>query len=166
MFVQQKVAAGKSRSSSVMSGFNIRPGSVEDLQSVYRLNQQVFDPGWSTASLYSALESGYDLIVCEQSGLLAGYLLSLQVLDEVQIMQIAVGENHRRQGLAAAMSEFLIQHGNDVVLVTLEVRASNDAAQALYLRLGFEEAGLRKKYYAPDAAGVREDALLMSKKLL
>ncbi|GAV21451.1 ribosomal-protein-alanine N-acetyltransferase [Mariprofundus micogutta] len=88
------------------------------------------------------------------------------MFDEVQIMQIAVADSWRRQGLAAAMSEYLLQCSGPVQQVTLEVRVSNRAARALYARLGFEEVGLRKKYYAPDAAGISEDALLMSKYLV
>jgi len=80
-------------------------------------------------------------------------------------MQIAVATTCRRQGLAEAMSLYLLQHSDDLEQVTLEVRASNHAACALYARLGFEEVGLRKKYYAPDAAGFSEDARLMSRKI-
>jgi len=167
MFVQQRVVAGKRRSRSLkLPDLSMRRGSSDDLQAVYRLNQQVFDPGWSVAALYSALDSGYDLIVCEQGGMLAGYLLSLQVVDEIQIMQIAVHETCRRQGLAAAMSEYLLQHCKGAVLVTLEVRSSNLAARSLYAQLGFEQVGVRRKYYAPDAAGFCEDAVLMSKPLV
>ncbi len=133
---------------------------------MFRLNQQAFDQAWSLQALFSALESGYDLIVCEKDGLLVGYLLSVRVLDEIQIMQIAVATLCRRQGLAAAMSHYLLQHTDHLEQVTLEVRASNHAARALYARLGFEEVGLRKKYYAPDEAGFSEDALLMSKHMV
>lgn len=144
---------------------SIRAGSIDDLQAVYRLNQQVFDQGWSVEALYSALESGYDLIICEKDAMLAGYLLSLSVLDEIQIMQIAVAKACRRQGLAAAMTAFLLDQAEEMASVTLEVRVSNHAAHELYASLGFEEVGLRKKYYPPDAAGRCEDALLMSKNI-
>jgi len=158
--------AGKSRWSKLKrADYHIRLGGKDDLHAVYRLNQQVFDSSWSVAALLSALESGYDLVLCEIEGALAGYLLSLQILDEVQVMQVAVSESYRRQGLAAAMSAYLLKHANGVALVSLELRSSNRAAHALYLNLGFEEVGLRKNYYAADASGFREDALLMNKNL-
>jgi len=122
----------------------------------------MFDQGWTLEALYSALESGYDLIVCEKDAVPVGYLLSLSVLDEIQIMQIAVAEACRRQGLAAAMTAFLLEHAGQMACVTLEVRVSNHAARALYAGRGFETVGLRRKYYPPDASGFSEDALLMS----
>jgi len=138
---------------------------MEDLSAVYALNQQAFDSCWSHQSLFSALESGYDLIICEAGDELAGYLLSMTILDEMQIMQIAVDGRFLRQGLAEAMSRSLIASSSAVAVVFLEVRVSNRGARALYSKLGFEECGLRKNYYAPDATGMREDALLMELKL-
>jgi len=138
---------------------------MENLSAVYRLNQQVFDSCWSHQSLFSALESGYELIICKAGDELAGYLLSMTILDEMQIMQIAVDGRFLRQGLAEAMSRFLINSNLEAAVIFLEVRVSNRAARALYSKLGFEESGLRKSYYAPDATGMREDALLMELKL-
>lgn len=145
------------------AGFRLRRGGEIDLQAVFRLNQVAFAESWSYQSLYSALASGYDLLLCEHDGDLAGYLLSLTVLDEVQIMQIAVAEAYRRQGLASAMTDKLIRTGAGIRQVLLEVRASNRAARALYASLGFEQTGVRKGYYSPDASGYSEDAVLMSK---
>jgi len=146
--------------------FTIRAGGVDDLTAVYQLNRQVFDSCWSHQALYSALESGYDLIVCESGGgELAGYLLSMTILDEMQIMQIAVAEQFLRQGLAEAMSRFLIDTSSGVSVILLEVRVSNRAARNLYTKLGFGESGYRKNYYAPDATGMCEDAVLMDLKL-
>ncbi|NWF38976.1 ribosomal-protein-alanine N-acetyltransferase [Mariprofundus sp. NF] len=138
---------------------------MEDLAAVYNLNRQAFDSCWSLQSLYSALESGYELIICEADGELAGYLLSMTILDETQIMQIAVAKSFLRQGVAEAISRFLIDSSSGVAVVLLEVRRSNLAAIALYAKLGFQERGCRKNYYAADASGFSEDALLMDLKL-
>ena len=151
------------REGRLAAGFSLRAGSEADLQAVFRLNQAAFAESWSFESLYSALESGFDLLLCEHEGKLAGYLLSLTVLDEVQIMQIAVAEPYRRRGLASAMSFALIQANAGASQILLEVRASNRAARALYASLGFIETGVRKNYYSPDASGLSEDAVLMTK---
>jgi len=143
----------------------IRAGSINDLEAIYRLNKQVFSEYWSRTSLYSSLESGYDLLLCDLNGEIIAYLLSMSVLDEIQIMQIAVSSQHRRQGLASRMTKALIASGSNIEIITLEVRASNRAARACYIQLGFQEVGCRKNYYAPDASGCREDAVLMSKAL-
>jgi len=147
------------------AGFSLRPGGEEDLPAVFWLNQAAFAECWSYESLYSALDSGFDLLLCAHGGELAGYLLSLTVLDEIQIMQIAVAEPFRRQGLASAMTAELIRANPGAHEILLEVRASNRAARALYAELGFAETGIRRQYYSPDAAGRREDAVLMARRL-
>jgi len=144
-----------------------RQGGLADLESIYRLNRENFSEYWSRESLFSALESGYDLLLCEAEGQVVGYLLSLTVLDEIQIMQIAVTSDYRRQGIAsrmtAALAESLTAADHHVCTMTLEVRQSNHAARTLYAGLDFEEVGCRKNYYAPDINGNREDAILMTR---
>ncbi|PIX53632.1 MAG: ribosomal-protein-alanine N-acetyltransferase [Zetaproteobacteria bacterium CG_4_9_14_3_um_filter_54_145] len=141
--------------------FSLRAGTQEDLHAVCLLNRLCFEECWSLQSLYSALESGYDLLLCEQAGRLAGFILSLTVLDEIQIMQVAVSPDCRRMGVARRMSRYLIDHAAGIQAVSLEVRLSNAPARALYASLGFSETGYRKQYYAPNAAGICEDAVLL-----
>ena len=80
--------------------------------------------------------------------------------DEAHIINIAVREPYQQQGLG----ELLIISAIDLArklkskTVTLEVRASNTAAQALYHKYGFNEVGLRRNYYVDK----KEDAILMS----
>ena len=143
----------------------MRPGEISDLDVVFRLGQKAFTENWSFQSLHAALSSGYDLLLCESDEGLAGYLLSLSVLDEVQIMQIAVAAPFRRQGLAYRMTCHLIAENPHISEISLEVRESNKAARQLYARLGFVEQGCRKNYYSPDSSGNREHAILMGKKL-
>jgi len=143
----------------------LRTGSTEDVELVYQLNRAVFAECWSRTSLFSAIESGYDLLLCESEAELVGYLLSLTILDEVQIMQIAVLPDYRRLGLASRMTDSFVAAQPGIVSIMLEVRLSNHAARACYAHLGFKEVGYRKNYYAPDAAGNREDAVLMTKKV-
>jgi ribosomal-protein-alanine N-acetyltransferase len=143
----------------------LRRGGMDDLDAVFRLSQKAFAENWSFQSLHAALASGYDLLLCESDEGLDGYLLSLSVLDEVQIMQIAVAEPFRRQGLANHMTLHLIAEKPHMAEMSLEVRESNKAARQLYAGLGFIERGRRKNYYSPDISGRREDAVLMTKKL-
>jgi len=143
----------------------LRAGNSEDVEAVYQLNRAVFSEYWSRASIFSAIESGYDLLLCESQDSIIGYLLSLSVLDEVEIMQIVVSPDYRREGLASRMTDSFVASHPEIVSMMLEVRLSNHAARACYTRLGFEEVGYRKNYYAPDASGFCEDAVLMTKKV-
>jgi ribosomal-protein-alanine N-acetyltransferase len=142
--------------------FTYRKGVADDLELVFRLNKGSFAESWSNDGLKTALEEGYDLLLCMDRELLVGYLLSQNVLDEVHIMQVAVASSHRRRGVAEQLSRRLLD-ANPGKKLLLEVRISNMAAQALYAKLGFTRSGYRKAYYvAEDENGAREDAVLMS----
>ncbi|MCF7821827.1 MAG: ribosomal protein S18-alanine N-acetyltransferase [Mariprofundaceae bacterium] len=139
-----------------------RQGCEDDLTAVYKLNCEVFPESWSNDGLKAALKKDYELLLCMDRDLLAGYLLSRSVLDEVHIMQIAVAPSHQRRGIAGQLSRMLL-NANPGRIFLLEVRVSNVAAQALYAKLGFARSGYRKAYYvAENKNGAREDAVLMS----
>ena len=80
--------------------------------------------------------------------------------DEAHITNIAVRESHRRQGIGELLLISIINlaTGLNAGKLTLEVRASNTAAQSLYYKYGFTQVGLRRGYYTND----KEDAILMS----
>lgn len=89
---------------------------------------------------------------------LAAFCACWLVVDELHINTIAVAEAHRRQGLALALMRHILTAvaSEGVKRATLEVRRSNVAAQKLYQKLGFVQAGVRPGYYTqPD-----EDALI------
>ena len=86
------------------------------------------------------------------------------VFNESELHLIAVAPKYRRQGIASA----LLQHWQNAVQqqgatrLLLEVRSSNETAQQLYRKHGFQTCSRRKNYYAlPD--GGSEDAVLMEK---
>lgn len=79
---------------------------------------------------------------------------------EAHITNIAVRELHRRQGIGELLLIFAIDLATELNahIITLEVRASNTAAQSLYYKYGFTQAGLRHNYYIDN----KEDAVIMS----
>ena len=81
------------------------------------------------------------------------------MVDEAHITTIAMHPDYRRHGLGELMLASLIDISYDIGAkwVTLEVRVSNYAAQNLYRKYGFREAGLRHRYYSDN----QEDALIM-----
>ena len=91
---------------------------------------------------------------------LQAYALWRVVLDEAELLQVAVAAGSRGQGLAAQLltAGFEQLRERQVSQVFLEVRASNTSAQRLYTGLGMQLAGRRKNYYP--AVDGREDALL------
>jgi [ribosomal protein S18]-alanine N-acetyltransferase len=91
------------------------------------------------------------------------YIASRVSADELHINNIGVREESRRRGLGAALLGEALEEGarRGARLAVLEVREGNAAAQALYMRFGFEVVGRRRDYYRSPV----EDALVMTKPL-
>ena len=138
---------------------NMNDGHVSQ---VAQLEKLCFSDPWSENSIASELENPLALwLVAEKNGAVAGYVGSQTVMDETDMMNIAVHPDHRRQGIAEALIEALIavlkRKGSRSL--TLEVRVSNENARRLYEKLGFCQAGIRKNYYR----NPREDAIILRK---
>ena len=89
-----------------------------------------------------------------------GYAGLHVVLDEGYIDNIAVEEPARKHGVASALLDVFCRFGAaNLAFLTLEVRASNAPAIALYKKYGFQEVGLRPNFYSAP----REDALIMTR---
>lgn len=117
---------------------------------------------WSERSVASELENKLALwLVAVDGGTVAGYVGSQTVIDETDMMNVAVTSAYRRQGVAESLVTALVGElkAAGSQCLTLEVRASNEPAKALYEKLGFERAGLRKNYYR----NPKEDALILRK---
>ena len=100
------------------------------------------------------------VVVAEgENGTVLGYAGLQTVLDEGYINNVAVDPRFRRQGVAGQLVEAFLRFGAArLAFLTLEVRASNAPAIALYEKYGFAQAGRRRDYYDDP----REDALLMT----
>ena len=117
---------------------------------------------WSEKSVASELTNQLSLwLVALDGERVSGYVGSQSVLGESDMMNVAVHPDYRRQGIAEKLClvlvEALKEKGNHCL--TLEVRASNEPAKALYEKLGFIQVGLRKNYYR----NPREDACILRK---
>jgi ribosomal-protein-alanine N-acetyltransferase len=79
--------------------------------------------------------------------------------DEAHVTTIGVAPDHRGKGLGELLLVDLFEHawGKNAEWLTLEVRVSNDSAQALYHKYGFSRQGLRRRYYSDNG----EDAYIM-----
>ena len=89
-----------------------------------------------------------------------GYAGVWIMADEAHITSIASGKDHRRQGIGEALLIAVIEFAmaKKVRIVTLEARVSNQIAQNLYYKFGFDKLGVRKAYYLDN----KEDAVIMS----
>lgn len=96
-------------------------------------------------------------------GSIEAYIVAMQNYDEVHLLNITVKPDMQKKGVGRYLLHQLTQWAvsQKAQSIWLEVRASNASAIALYASYGFIQKGRRKNYY-PDAAGQREDAIVMS----
>lgn len=103
---------------------------------------------WSAEGLMEAASSGAALIA-EANGQKIAFLVGRAVSDEFEILNLAVTPAYRRRGIALRLMSEALQHARmaGARRAYLEARNSNEAAIALYSRLGFTECGRRPRYY-------------------
>jgi ribosomal-protein-alanine N-acetyltransferase len=137
----------------------IRRLAYADLPQVIAVERRAFPTPWSLAMFVLELSkpSGICLAALLEDRIV-GYLICSRYDTVWHLMNVAVDNRLRRQGIAAALIERLFELADgDGEQYTLEVRTSNDAAIKLYERFGFVSAGRRRAYYHDN----REDALIM-----
>ena len=142
-------------------GARIRPMTHTDVPAVCRVGARAFPDAWIASDYDDELgqptSRSWVLIA---AGDIVAYLVAWRVIDELQILHIAVDPRAQRRGLGRRLLEGVLdeQRRDGMVLATLEVRASNAAAIGLYESTGFVRVGRRKGYYRNNG----EDALLMN----
>lgn len=135
----------------------------EQAGAVAALERLCFDAPWSEAALCRLVREGGFAVLCEEGGQVVAYGGMLCVLDEGQVTNIATHPDYRRRGYGEAVLLEMIGEAKrrGIASLSLEVRASNAAAIALYEKHGFLAAGTRRGFYTHP----REDALVMIKEL-
>ncbi len=141
-------------------GLEIRPLRKDDLDAVLAIEKTTFTVPWSRKAFEGELNHPFAVaMVATQNDTVIGYILGWVVVNELHITNVAVHPHQRRLGIGEALVRAAIGKGENILEIFLEVRQSNLAAINLYRKLGFQEIGIRKNYYAEEG----EDAILMSK---
>ena len=141
--------------------YRLIPMERAHLPQAAELERQCFSDPWTGAQLAGELDNELLSLSAAvgEDGTVLGYAEVRVILDEGTLERIAVAPRYRRQGIAEALLDAYIQYGREhLAFLTLEVRAGNAPAIALYEKLGFREVGRRKNYYRAE----HEDALLMT----
>ncbi|MBY5014538.1 ribosomal protein S18-alanine N-acetyltransferase [Streptococcus suis] len=130
---------------------NLAEAVLAVMESVYETSP------WTLEQIVSGMASqDEDYYLAYEGQELVGFLAVQTVLDEMEILQIAVRADFQRLGIASQLMAAVMDWDGDIFL---EVRESNRAAQALYIRQHFTKIGKRKDYYRHPV----EDAVLMKR---
>lgn len=144
----------------------LRDMTEADLESVMRIEREVHACPWTLGNFSDALRSKYICKIYESGNEgIIGYAVLMPLVDETELLDIAIDAKHQRQGFGGGLLEELaaLARRTNMRRMVLEVRASNGAAIGLYRRAGFADIGLRRDYYP--AKDGREDAILMGRNL-
>ena len=137
--------------------------NVGQLDTLLAVEQRAYTHPWTRGNFIDAMASGYETQLLMGGDHLLGYFVAMMGVDEVHLLNLTVNPDYQRQGWARVLLEALAlwSRGRAAQWLWLEVRASNQRAQDIYLTHGFHRVGERKRYY-PAENGQREDAVVMS----
>ncbi|HCO08590.1 MAG TPA: ribosomal-protein-alanine N-acetyltransferase [Acinetobacter ursingii] len=145
-----------------MQNILIRSMQTNDVQAVNQIEQQVQTHPWTAQQFLESVES-YQSTVIEQQNQILGFCILQPVLDEANLLLMAIHPKFQGQGLGYQLLEKSIELlKNHPVQIFLEVRESNLGAIKLYEKSGFHQIDLRRNYY-PKPDGTREHAIIMVK---
>lgn len=151
-------------------GWEVRPLRAGDVEAVYDLERRTDGAAhWPDKEYLRLVEPSAARgvqrigVVALAQGKIMGFIAGRLVLGEAEVENIAVASEFRRQGMAAGLVEGFLHdcRRRRCEVVRLEVRESNAAARALYVRAGFKEESRRQRYYREPV----EDAVVMSRLL-
>ncbi|MBR2849718.1 MAG: ribosomal protein S18-alanine N-acetyltransferase [Clostridia bacterium] len=137
--------------------------SREHLSEVASIEEMSFSLPWSLESLELMLTEQASALVALEDGRVLGYVGMMCVLDEGQIINVAVHPDARRRGVGRSLMQAAEAYAKErgIVFLSLEVRESNIAARSLYSSLGWVEQGIRKGFYSHPV----ENACVMTKSI-
>lgn len=134
-------------------------------EAMHSLERQCFTLPWTKEQCLGALaQKCFKAFGILDNGNLLAYASFYHAQAEMEIVNIAVHPEWRRRGFARELLAILLQAALKMGIekVALEVRESNFAARALYAQAGFQQTGIRKKYY-PDTG---EDGLVLTRDII
>ena len=135
------------------------------LDSILEMENESNPFPWTEGNFKDCLDKGYYSLALEDKNKFIGFAIMAISTDESHLLNIGINKNERGMGYGEKLLRKMIIAAEVMGSrkIILEVRLSNKTAYQLYKKLGFEEIGIRKKYYRlPDG---REDAYVLSKSL-
>lgn len=132
-----------------------------DIEELLKIEHESFTLPWTREAFQNEFSINQFAVYVglEDEGKLIGYCGVWIIIDEAHITNVAILPEYRGRKLGEALMRKVMELAieREVKTMTLEVRMSNEVAQSLYRKLGFQDGGIRKNYYSDN----QEDALVM-----
>jgi ribosomal-protein-alanine N-acetyltransferase len=150
-----------------MTDVKIEPMNMSHLPEILEIEETVFPSPWPRSMFEGEIRRGRKTvglrsfsIVATRDDELIGYAIGWFLDDEVHLVNIAVKKGHQAHGIGSLLLGHVIEEAckTGKLIITLEVRASNEGAQEFYRRFMFRTIGVREGYYTDNC----EDAVLMA----
>ena len=133
--------------------FEIKKIKGQNIEAVFKLYQKINLYNESSVTFLETMKKPYHIGFCGyMNNTLSSFISSIHVIDEIDIIEIGVIKEHRRQGVAYKLVSHLQKHciKNGIRKIFLCVAENNIAAISLYEKTGFNKIGIRKNYYFRD----------------
>ena len=126
--------------------------SESDLDQILTTENAASSHPWRRENFLSSLKAGYICVGLRNQTHWLAHAIFLPGFESLELLILSVSPEYKRQGFASLLINKVIQSQSEVDCkqVLLEVRERNQAAIALYTKLGFKQVGRRKRYYADD----------------
>lgn len=136
-----------------------------DIDQLLTIEESVHVAPWTDETFHTCFDAGYLGWGIEQHKRLIGFVMASYRADECHILNLGVARTAQRQGWGRLLLEHALAEASrlGIMVVYLEVRASNTKAIGLYRKMQFQQIGIRQQYY-PTPSG-HEDALIFAKTL-
>lgn len=143
-----------------MDNLKISDMTISDFEIISPILSSQFDDFWTLQTLKSEINNpSSHYIVAKINTEIVGFAGIWKSVDDIHITNIVVKKDFRKNGIGSLLLQKLISLTNEFEFkeLTLEVNSSNISARKLYLKFGFKEIGVRKKYY-----NNTDDAIIMT----
>lgn len=143
-----------------MDNLEISDMTISDFEIISPILSSDFDDFWSPKTLKSELANEFShYIVAKIDTEIVGFAGIWKSVDDIHITDIVVKKSYRGNGIGNLLLQKLIELTKQLNYkeLTLEVNSNNKIARKLYLKNGFKELGIRKKYYKNT-----DDAIIMT----
>ncbi|MET3560076.1 ribosomal-protein-alanine N-acetyltransferase [Bartonella japonica] len=156
-----------SKLSAIKKHFDISPLQVDDSASLCQIHQHCFIPAWGKQAFDDFLTDhsifGYKASLIEQADKILGFCLCRLIIDEAEIITIAVHPYFRQQGIGSLLIDSTLHHLHHkrAIKLFLEVEETNFSALKLYQSFEFQKISKRRAYYQGENS--HTDAIIMQK---